>query len=130
MTDHYSPNGSSAKSFEVAGQTVYLQDSRDMAEVPDASVQFFMTSPPYWDLKDYGSSHEIGQASYYKYLDDLEKVWSGCYRCARRNAVLVVNVNSRRVKKRFYPIAFDIASRMTGWRKANACTRLGPVSEA
>lgn len=105
-----------ARSFATDGQTVYLHDSRQMAEVPDSSIQMFMTSPPYWDLKDYGSSHEIGQASYNKYLDDLAMVWSECYRCARRNAVLVVNVNSRRVKKRFYPLAFDVASRMTGWR--------------
>ncbi len=87
-----------------------------MDEVPDESIQMFITSPPYWDLKDYGSSHEIGQASYDRYLDDLGRVWSECYRCASPNAVLVVNVNSRRVKKRFYPIAFDIAGRMKGWQ--------------
>lgn len=75
-----------------------------------------MTSPPYWDLKHYGSAQEIGQASYERYLNDLAKVWSECYRCGRDNSVLVVNVNSRRVKKRFYPLAFDIATRMQGWR--------------
>ena len=30
------------------GLDVYLGDSRNMAEVPDKSVDFFMTSPPYW----------------------------------------------------------------------------------
>ena len=45
----------------------------------------------------------------------MGKVWDECYRCARDSAVFVINVNSRRVKKRFYPIAFDIASRMRGW---------------
>jgi DNA modification methylase len=102
--------------MEVAGQKVFLHDSRHMDVVAGESVRLFMTSPPYWDLKDYGSSHEIGQASYERYLDDLGKVWSECYRAACRNAVLVINVNSRRVKKRFYPIAFDIAARMKGWR--------------
>ena len=93
----------------------YVGDSRTMNEVADASVDFFVTSPPYWNLKNYGSNDEIGQSSYDKYLDDLGAVWQECYRCAKPTAVLVVNINSRRVNKRFYPLAFDIASRMRGW---------------
>ena len=30
-------------------------DSRRMAEVPDESVHLVVTSPPYWQLKDYGN---------------------------------------------------------------------------
>ena len=102
--------------LDILGQKVFLGDSRNMGDIPSESVRFFMTSPPYWDLKNYGSTEEIGQDSYHGYLDDLSRVWAECYRCAHRDAVLVVNVNSRRVKKRFYPIAMDIAARMEGWR--------------
>lgn len=116
MHDSTSNGSGQPTSFQVAGQTVFIQDSRRMPEVAEQSVRLFLTSPPYWDLKDYGSSHEIGQASYERYLDDLSRVWSECYRCAAQDAVLIVNVNSRRVKKRFYPIAFDIAACMKGWR--------------
>jgi DNA modification methylase len=31
-----------------------------MAEVPDESVHFVVTSPPYWQLKDYGDGRQIG----------------------------------------------------------------------
>jgi DNA modification methylase len=101
--------------IEQSGQTVFLQDSRNMSGVADCSVNFFITSPPYWDLKKYGQKEQIGQSSYNDYLADLNRVWDECYRCATSNAVLVVNVNSRRVKKLFYPIAFDIVARMKGW---------------
>lgn len=100
------------------GQKVFLGDSRNLAEVADASVNFFLTSPPYWNLKKYGigDNREVGQGEYEQYLEDLNRVWAECYRCAVDNAVLVVNVNSRRHQKRFYPIAFDIVAKMHGWR--------------
>ena len=102
--------------LEVADQTVHLSSSERMDATPDGSVDFFITSPPYWDLKDYGHEGQIGRGSYEEYLERLDAVWAQCYAKARENAVLVINVNSRRREKRFYPIAFDIASRMTGWR--------------
>ena len=34
-------------------------DSRNMAELPDSSVHLIITSPPYWQLKDYGED-QIG----------------------------------------------------------------------
>ncbi|MFA7238435.1 MAG: site-specific DNA-methyltransferase [Phycisphaeraceae bacterium] len=99
-----------------SSQSVITGDSRKMGAVPDGSVDFFITSPPYWNLKDYGAVDQIGQSDYDEYLNDLAKVFDECCRCAKSNAVLVVNVNSRRFQKRFYPIAFDIAARIRGWR--------------
>jgi DNA modification methylase len=83
--------------------------------VADQSVRLVVTSPPYWNLKHYGAAEEIGQGSYERYLEDLDEVWRECHRCGQDDAVLIVNVNSRRHQKRFYPIAFDIAQRMKGW---------------
>lgn len=96
-------------------QQFFLKSSRSMGEVQDSSVKLFVTSPPYWNLKDYKHPDQIGASSYEQYLDDLCAVWNECYRKAADSAVLVVNVNSRRHQKRFYPIAFDIAGRMKDW---------------
>lgn len=103
------------RQFEFQGQLVINTTSEDMSSVADASVDFLMTSPPYWNLKDYGSHNEIGQSSYEEYQRRLNKVWDECYRVAKNGAVLVININSRRHQKRFYPIPFDIASRMKSW---------------
>ena len=56
-------------------------DSRKMQEVADASVQLIVTSPPYWQLKDYGSPDQIGfNHTYEEYINHLNLVWNECYR--------------------------------------------------
>ena len=35
-------------------------DSRNMSFIPNKSVQLIVTSPPYWQLKDYGTDGQIG----------------------------------------------------------------------
>jgi len=100
----------------VGGQTVYFASSEDMSYLEDESVNFIMTSPPYWNLKNYGTPGEIGSEGYDEYLERMNAVWAECYRVAAPDAVLVVNVANRRHKKRFYPIGIDIATRMEGWQ--------------
>ena len=78
-------------------------------------MDFFMTSPPYWNLKNYGDPQQIGISSYDEYLARLDAVWAECYRVAKQGAVMIINVNTRRHQKKFYPIPFDIATRMKRW---------------
>lgn len=43
-----------------------------MIELPDNSVHLAITSPPYWQLKDYGASNQIGfHDSYESYINNL-----------------------------------------------------------
>ncbi|HTP52977.1 MAG TPA: site-specific DNA-methyltransferase [Anaeromyxobacteraceae bacterium] len=102
--------------MEVGGQRVYFGTSEHMPEVAAGSVTLVVTSPPYWNLKDYGHTGQIGDSSYEHYLERLAHVWDECFSKANDRAVLVVNVNSRRYRKRFYPIAFDLARTMRGWK--------------
>lgn len=109
-------NAMLSNKIEIENQIVYFQSSEDMSCIPDESVDFFITSPPYWNLKDYGMGNcEIGQEPYSQYIARLNRVWSECYRVGKPNSVLVINVNSRRHSKRFYPIAFDIYANMKLW---------------
>jgi len=51
-------------------------DSRQMTEIEDKSVHLVITSPPYWQLKDYGTEDQIGyNDSYEKYINNLNLVW-------------------------------------------------------
>jgi DNA modification methylase len=102
-------------SLRVGDQEVFFTSSEDLGFLEPQSVKFFVTSPPYWNLKDYGHPEEIGREDYEEYLERMNSVWDSCYHVAEDNAVLVVNVANRRHKKRFYPIAMDIATRMKGW---------------
>ncbi|GHV35210.1 hypothetical protein FACS1894178_4270 [Bacteroidia bacterium] len=40
--------------------TIINGDSRQMSELNDKSVHLIITSPPYWQLKDYGTENQIG----------------------------------------------------------------------
>jgi len=60
---------------------VIIGDSRDMAGLEDGSVELVVTSPPYWQLKDYGGEGQIGfHDSYEDYINNLDLVWSECIR--------------------------------------------------
>lgn len=101
--------------FCVDGQRVRIQSSENLRFLERESVDFFITSPPYWNLKDYGVEGQIGGEDYEAYLGRLDVVWGECYEAARNDAVLAINIGNRRHKKRYYPIGMDIASRMQGW---------------
>lgn len=47
-------------------------DSRNMSHIQDESVQLIVTSPPYWQLKDYGVNSQIGfNDTYEAYINNL-----------------------------------------------------------
>jgi modification methylase len=64
-------------------------DSRQMKEIADASIQLIVTSPPYYDLKNYdeqklSAGDQIGSPDNFDtYLENLNAVWSECVRGSR-----------------------------------------------
>jgi site-specific DNA-methyltransferase (adenine-specific) len=61
---------------------LHLGDARDLSWIADSSVHLVVTSPPYWTLKQYNSNDgQLGAvADYSAFMDELDKVWSHCYR--------------------------------------------------
>lgn len=115
----YSPrsgkDGQQMETLEVADQTVYFKSSETIDEVDDADL--VITSPPYWNLKDYGHENQIGHDEAYEaYLDRLQTVWDACYEATHEDAIMVVNIGDRRHEKTFYPIGMDIYNRMDNWK--------------
>ncbi len=83
---------------------VFYKDSRKMTELPDNSVHLVVTSPPYFNIKDYSldgyqknkKSEKIdGQigdiADYKNYIAEILKVWKECQRVLKTNGKLVIN---------------------------------------
>lgn len=78
-------------------------DSRKMAELPDKSVNLVITSPPYWQLKDYGTDTQIGyHDSYENYINNLNLVWSECYRVLHNGCRLCVNIGDQFARSVYY----------------------------
>lgn len=69
--------------------------SESMTNINNGSVDVVVTSPPYWDLKDYFKEGQIGQESYETYLGRLDKVWKECYDKLSDNGSFWLNINVR-----------------------------------
>jgi modification methylase len=82
---------------------IILGDSRTMAEVKDESVHLVITSPPYWQLKDYGHEDQIGfNDTYEDYINNLNLVWNECYRVLHPGCRLCVNVGDQFARSVYY----------------------------
>jgi DNA modification methylase/endonuclease YncB( thermonuclease family) len=76
--------------------TIYIADSRNMAEIADESVHLIVTSPPYWHLKDYGTQGQIGYGqTLHEYLLDLSRVWRECWRVLKAGRRLCINIGDQ-----------------------------------
>lgn len=74
-----------------------------MADVQDKSVHLVVTSPPYWQLKDYGSEDQIGyHDSYEGYINNLNLVWKECYRVLHDGCRLCVNIGDQFARSVYY----------------------------
>ena len=78
-------------------------DSRQMSEINDCSVHLIITSPPYWQLKDYGTETQIGfNDSYENYISNLNLVWSECFRVLHDGCRLCINIGDQFARSVYY----------------------------
>ncbi len=82
---------------------VIIGDSRKMTELADKSVQLVITSPPYWQLKDYGNGSQIGfDDTYEDYINNLNLVWNECYRALEDGCRLCINIGDQFARSVYY----------------------------
>lgn len=63
-------------------------DSRNMLEVKDESVHLVVTSPPYYNAREYSQ-----WATYDAYLEDMKKVFAECRRVLCYGGYMCVNIS-------------------------------------
>ena len=119
-----------------------MGDSRDMKEVEDQSVHLIITSPPYWQLKDYGDEKQIGfNDSYEEYINNLNLVWNECGRVLQNGCRLCINIGDQFARAAYYgrykvipirteiikfceTIGFDYMGAII-WQKCTTCNTTG-----
>ena len=82
---------------------IIFGDSRSLNQIKDNSVQLIITSPPYWQLKDYGTEDQIGfNDSYEEYINNLNLVWKECNRVLADGCRLCINIGDQFARSVYY----------------------------
>lgn len=104
-------------------------DARRLLEhLSPESIDFCVTSPPYWDIltqkrtADYKETRKYGDDAesdlglvrdYEAFLNELQRVFTGVFRVLKSRKYCVVNVMDLRKGPRFYPYHADLARKLT-----------------
>lgn len=90
--------------------------------MPASSVDCTVTSPPYWGLRDYGNSRQIGlEPSADEYLERLESVFAELLRVTLDSGTLWLNIADRHKNGRLLNLPYRLAERLEshGWIPVN-----------
>jgi len=117
-------------------------DSRQMNCLADKSIHLIITSPPYWQLKDYGTENQIGfHESYESYINNLNLVWKECHRVLHPGCRLCINIGDQFARSVYYgrykvipirteiikfceTLSFDYMGSVI-WQKVTTCNTTG-----
>jgi modification methylase len=94
---------------------VYYKSSSDMKEIYDNSISLIITSPPYFNIKDYSKDGKQenkhsekkyddmgGTDTYQEYIDSMLDVWKESHRILIPNGKLVINTPLMPMLKKDY----------------------------
>lgn len=99
---------------------IYNADSRDISKLlsNDIHIQTTITSPPYYDMKDYGVEGQIGYGQKYEnYLKDIKSVFEQVYQFTNNDGTLWIVIDTFKRNGSIVPLPFDLARSITeiGW---------------
>ena len=121
---------------------IIIGDARDIKEISDKSVHLVITSPPYWQLKDYGTNQQIGfNDTYQDYINNLNLVCQECYRVLYPGCRLCINIGDQFARSVYYgrykvvpirteiikfceTVGFDYMGAVI-WQKVTTCNTTG-----
>ncbi|MFX1590994.1 MAG: DNA methyltransferase [Promethearchaeota archaeon] len=89
--------------FNVEEPIIYYKSSEKMGEIEDSSIQLIITSPPYGQIKNYGSQNQIGFFdSFEDYFHRLKNVWTECFRALEPQCRMVINIGDQYLRTKDY----------------------------
>ncbi|ATZ19414.1 DNA methyltransferase [Mesoplasma entomophilum] len=94
---------------------IYYKSSSNMKEVEDCSIDLIITSPPYFNVKDYSKDgrqeenhskrkrNDVSNTAIYdNYINSMLKIWKECSRVLKPNGKLCINVPLMPMLKKEY----------------------------
>jgi len=99
---------------------VFFKSSSNMVEMPDESVNLIVTSPPYFNIKDYSKDGtqqnkiadskdgQIGDiADYREFINGMIPIWKECFRVLKPNGKLCINTPLMPMIKKDYSTHYN-----------------------
>jgi DNA modification methylase len=90
--------------------------------MPDESIDMVITSPPYYNLRDYKNAKQIGtESTVNDFVNNLVDVFAECKRVLKNSGSLWVNIADTYNNKKLLqvPSRFEIAMTDAGWHLRN-----------
>lgn len=99
---------------------IYNEDSRNLLDFlgNQVKIKSTITSPPYFDMKDYGSENQIGFGqSYEQYLNDLQIIFEKIYSITADDGSLWIVIDSFKRDNQVITLPFDLSNKLKelGW---------------
>ena len=91
-------------------QLLIIGNAREMKEIKGETIDFVVTSPPYWNLKKYGNSD--ASKSYEEYINLIRDVLVEVYRVLRPGKFACINVGTAVSKEEMKHIPSDVINIM------------------
>ena len=111
------------RSMHLETNHIYIGDNLfHLTNMPDNSVDMCVTSPPYYNLRDYKNSGQIGiENTVQDFVENLCKVFDEIHRILKPTGSCWVNIGDTYDKKRLLqvPSRFEIAMCDRGWHLRN-----------
>ena len=109
---------------------IHTGDARDtLAEIPAESVHMVMTSPPYWNLRDYDHADQLGlEPESEQYVQNMADVFDEVKRVLRPDGSLWLNLGDTYENKDLQQIPARVALELQqqGWILRNRVTWAKP----
>jgi modification methylase len=87
-------------SIEYLNKVLLGNSSEILAGIPDSSIDFVVTSPPYWSAVEYDKDSTETIGTYDEYIEALLRVWKQCFRVLRDNGKIAINTPIMPVPKK------------------------------
>ena len=73
---------------------------KTIESMPNNFIQSIITSPPYFNLRDYGTTTQIGiESNFNEYLDNIVNVFSKAKRVLKKDGIVFVNIGDTYASK-------------------------------
>jgi DNA modification methylase len=99
---------------------IYNKDARNILDTisSETKITTTITSPPYYDMKDYDSDNQVGYGQTYEdYLNDLKSIFEGVFQITEENGTLWIIIDTFKRNNQVVTLPFDLSNKLKeiGW---------------